>query len=148
MRTRWLTAVLAGSACTLSFGGCSSGADTQRSDSWLSERADGTRLEVVTYIGSGSCNDFDRVDVEESAEEVLIYAYITGEDGKTACTDDYTWETTEVELDEPLGDRSLSGCVAPADAHRAPDLPHDSTPCEDLVRPDYAGTVTGDYPDE
>ncbi len=103
---------------------------------------------MVTYVGSGSCNDFDRVDVDESTERVLIHAYVTAKGGDTDCTDDYTWQATEVELEEPLGDRSLSGCIAPADAHRAPDLPHDSTSCEDLIRPDYAGTATGDYPDE
>ena len=133
--------------CLAVIGGCSSGRDKQRSDWWLSARADDTRLAVVTYVGSGSCTEFDRVDVDESAEEVLIEAYVTVDSGDD-CTDDYTWTSTQVELDDPLGDRHLAGCVAPADGNRAPDLPHDDSACGDLVRPDYAGTVTGDYPNE
>lgn len=132
--------------CILLIGGCSSGEDTQRSDWWLSENVDGSRLQVVTYVGSGSCTEFDRVDVDESAEEVSIQAYVTVHGGEDDCTDDYTWASTEVDLEEPLGDRTLSGCAAPAGGHRAPDLPHDGSACDDLVRPDYAGTVTGDYP--
>ena len=132
------------SVCVALVGGCSSDGDVQRSDWWLSENVDGTRLDVVTYVGSGSCTEFDRVHVEESAEDVLIEAYVTVQGND--CTDDYTWASTQVELDDPLGDRALTGCVAPANGNRAPDLPHDDSACADLVRPDYAGTVVGDYP--
>src|SRR3546814_11419812 len=50
--------------------------DPVRSDWWLGEPPSGAELAVVTYVGSSSCNEFDRVEVSQSDEAVVVESYI------------------------------------------------------------------------
>src|SRR3546814_18349543 len=50
--------------------------DPVRSDWWLGEPPSGAELAVVTYVGSSSCNEFDRVEVSQSDEAVVVESYV------------------------------------------------------------------------
>lgn len=117
--------------------GCSGdGGDGElQADWWLSDAPSGSSLPVAVYVGSSSCNEFNRVEVAESADEVTITAYVNVS-GEEVCTADYTWHPAPVELDAPLDNRALRGCTAPADGHRAADLEHDDVDCRTLIRSD------------
>ena len=130
-----LATTLIGVALTV---GCSDNGGVElQADWWLSGEPSGLNLPVVVYVGSSSCNDFNRVEVAESAGEVTVTAYVdANSDGD--CTADYTWHPSPVELDASLNGRALRGCTAPADGHRAPDLEHDDVDCRTLIRPDGA----------
>ena len=114
---------------------CGGDGGTLQSDWWLSEIPSGNEVPVVVYTASSSCNDFDRVEVDETADEVTIRAYVDFT-GDTDCTADYTWHPAPVELDAPLGTRVLRGCTAPEDGLRAADLQHDDVDCRTLIKPD------------
>lgn len=68
-----------------------------------------TALDLVVFVGSSSCHDFRRVDVEEDESEVRVTAYVTSS-GDEDCTADDVRRLETVELDAPLGDRALRGC--------------------------------------
>lgn len=112
--------------------GCGGG-DTMRTNWWLAAEPVGDRLEVVAYTNGSSCTDFDRIDVDETAEEVVVRAYVDHRDGD--CTGDYSTHSVTVELDAPLGDRRMRGCAAPEDGLRAPDRRVDPNRCADPDSP-------------
>lgn len=74
----------------------------------LPREADGRSIQVVAEYGGSTCTRFDRWEVDEAADAVEVRAYVEFELG--ACTDDLVGTPHTVELEEPLGDRPLSGC--------------------------------------
>lgn len=97
-------------------------------DWWLSEAPSGVEVPVVVYTESSSCNEFDRVEVDESSDEVVITAYVNRVGGPD-CTADYNSQPAPVRLASPLGTRTLGGCVAPEGGLQAPDLPRNNVDC-------------------
>ena len=127
-----LRLILLGSA------GCSD-REVVQSDWWLASAPTDATLEIVTYLGSSPCTSFDRVDVQEKDDEVVIRALVslrtTGD-----CTADDTFQPSPVTLSAPLGRRPLTGCLAPKSDNRAHDLTHDaSVDYRTPARPDDAG---------
>jgi hypothetical protein len=89
-------------------GGCSWQRD--RATDWtLRSRPEGNVLELRVAVGSSSCNEFSGVEVREREDEVRITARLDTSGGPD-CTSDDTVHDVDVELDEPLGDRDLTGC--------------------------------------
>jgi hypothetical protein len=113
MRRRWISAVVVVTAV---------GAGTVL---WLSLRDDGStqvpwrlvaepsgsELQIRAEFGGSSCATFDRWRVDESSSTVDIRATAHIDDGD--CTADLVFEQHAVELEAPLGDRRLVGCLAP-----------------------------------
>lgn len=75
----------------------------------LNEGPTGSQLLVTGYIGSSSCDSFDRVEVAESTTAVDVQVLVRS-NGNEACTADMRMEAITVDLDEPLGGRELTGC--------------------------------------
>jgi hypothetical protein len=90
---------------------------------------------VVVYVGSSSCSSFDRLDLDETDDDVTITAYVNST-GDQDCTADDTWQSAPVELSTSLGNRNLLGCTAPENGNRSPDLEHDDVDCRSLIRPE------------
>jgi hypothetical protein len=106
----WLRSCVLVVLVTLAGPGCGSDTDTVVSPWNLTEEPSGRQLSLLVRVGSGSCNEFDDVEVVESESTVSVDAkvdYYTGEDD---CTADDSFVETTVELERPLGDRSLEGC--------------------------------------
>jgi hypothetical protein len=71
--------------------------------------ADGTSLDVTFYMGVEECNRLDRVEVEETDTTVTITIF-TGANpdaAGVACIEIAELRSTTVELDAPLGDRTV-----------------------------------------
>jgi hypothetical protein len=67
-----------------------------------------TAVPLLVYVGSSSCDRFESAEVKEAAELVTITAQVRSKgDG---CNSDMRTRTVEVQLDSPLGDRTLLGC--------------------------------------
>jgi len=58
-----------------------------------------------------ACEQLEGVDVEEDAERVKITVRLVSQelDDGSACSDVGTLQEVDVELDQPLGDRELTG---------------------------------------
>ncbi|MHA7132504.1 hypothetical protein [Oerskovia turbata] len=95
----------------LTLSACGAGDPQRRRAEWILGVADGATLAVGVYAGGSTCVDYDGVEVEEGAEAVEVRAYVWQTEG--ACSEDFGVKVVEVELDEPLGDRSLVGCAGP-----------------------------------
>jgi hypothetical protein len=99
--------VLAAIASAL-LAGC--GSDSTQTDWVLREEPDGDTLLVDVAVGN-SCNYFDRIDVDENDDQVIIKSYssfsLSVGDG---CDDLLKVERHTVQLDQPLADRKLDGC--------------------------------------
>jgi hypothetical protein len=76
----------------------------------LNEAPSGAQLRITGYIGSSSCDSFDRVEVAESDSTVEIQVLVRS-NGNEACTADMRLQAITVDLDEPLGGRELTGCA-------------------------------------
>jgi hypothetical protein len=75
---------------------------------------DGSTLSLVVAVGSGSCNRFERVIVEETPEDVTLTAVVGDKIVNPfggGCTDDLNVEFVDATLEAPLGDRQLLGCA-------------------------------------
>ncbi|WP_242659203.1 hypothetical protein [Thermostaphylospora chromogena] len=70
---------------------------------------DGKRVRLIWWSGVEPCYTLDRVDVKESASsvEITLYEGPPGDAGKVACIEIAVLKTTTVELDEPVGGRTL-----------------------------------------
>lgn len=91
---------------------------TEVEHDWAVTGIDGSTLSIVVAVGSGSCNRFERVEVEETPEDVTITAVVGDKIVNPfggGCTDDLNVESVDVTLAEPLGDRELLGCAPGAD---------------------------------
>jgi len=77
----------------------------------LTEAPNDTTLHLMIAIGGG-CEEFERVDVEETDLAVTISAYIrhSSPGPSSACTTELNTMLYDVKLQEPLRDRSLFGC--------------------------------------
>jgi hypothetical protein len=70
---------------------------------------DGRTLTVIYWSGVEPCNVLDHVEVKETATAVTITLY-EGSDpnaGDVACIELAVKKATEIQLDEPLGDRRV-----------------------------------------
>jgi len=67
---------------------------------------------IDVWVGSSSCNEYAGIDVDEQEDQVAITARVRTAEGQD-CTDDLTSEHVEVELDDPLAGRVLTGCRPP-----------------------------------
>ena len=106
-----------------------------KTDWWLSESAAGQEFNVVVFTGSSDCTSFDELVVTESDDTVTIEAFVESAE-RDECSANYTYQLEHVRLAEPLGGRTLNGCVAPPDGLQAFDLPHDAVECAARVRTD------------
>ena len=75
----------------------------------LDEVPTGSQLRMIGFIGSSSCDSFDRVEVAESDITVDVQVLVRS-NGNEACTADMRLQAITVDLDEPLGRRALTGC--------------------------------------
>jgi hypothetical protein len=90
----------------------------ETSHDWALTAIDGSTLSIVVAVGSGSCNRFERVVVEETPEDVTLTAVVGDKIVNPfggGCTDDLNVEFVDVSLEEPLGERRLLGCMPGAD---------------------------------
>lgn len=69
--------------------------------------AEQTVLEVQWFGGNEACFGLDRVELEETADAVSITVFTGREPGDQVCTMEAALKSTEVELSEPLGPRSI-----------------------------------------
>lgn len=88
--------------------GCSK-PDSLQAEWALTEPPQGTALEVMVNTGN-TCTEYDRVDVDETADQVHLRAFVR-DTGDSGCGDVLQVEQMTVELAQPLGGRRLSGCA-------------------------------------
>lgn len=70
---------------------------------------DGRTLTVIYWSGVEPCSVLDHVDVKETATAVTVMLF-EGSDpdaGDVACIELAVKKATEIQLDEPLGDRKV-----------------------------------------
>ena len=109
---------------------------------WALTSVDGSVLNVVVAVGSGSCDRFEAIEVSETETEVNITAVVSEKEPgsglfATGCTADMGFEHFEVGLDRALGERTLTGC-APGDVglqnyFADPDRGRTSDDCAEIV---------------
>lgn len=87
--------------------------ETEVAHDWALTAIDGNTLTLRVAVGSGSCHQFKRVDVAETAAEINITAVIA-EERDQFCTADMGFKNVDVVLVDPLGEKTLTGC-APGD---------------------------------
>lgn len=92
-------------------GGCGEDSEVVTSPRNLAEAASGRTLSLVVRVGSSSCNEFQDIEVTESADSVRLDATVSYGAGIGDCTADDSVAATSVELEDDLGDRRLTGCV-------------------------------------
>ena len=116
MKTVWFllgAALLAG--CGGSTIGDLAGGSIDNTD-WTLEGSspDGQHLLVSTLFGgvASGCARFEGWEVTESDDAVEINARLWRQRTPSGCTDEGVVELLQVDLDQPLGDRSLVGCGA------------------------------------
>jgi len=76
--------------------------------SWDLTDARGKTLNLVVEVAP--CVPFDHINVTETNEDVTVTAYRRHENTGRACPDILLHEPHTVELDAPLGERTLRGC--------------------------------------
>jgi hypothetical protein len=91
-------------------GGCGEDSEVVTSPWNLAEPASGRTLSLIVRVGSSSCNEFQDVEVTESADSVRLDAMVSYGAGIGDCTADDSVAETSVELDDDLGDRRPTGC--------------------------------------
>ncbi|MFF2267396.1 hypothetical protein ACFVTZ_03970 [Cellulosimicrobium cellulans] len=91
---------------------CGDSASSRDGEWEVSGKLDRSRSTVPIRVAYGpACEQFGGVDVEEDAERVKITVRLVIQDpgGGAACSDVGVSEEVDVELDQPLGDRELTG---------------------------------------
>ena len=117
----------------LALSGCSWG--DQFTAPWvLTEAAQGTGLHVEALIAGTGCTELLRWQVTETDERVEIRPVLRRTDAGS-CTDDIGNEAHVVQLQEPLGERDLTGCSG-----NDPNMAH--VPASDPER-DCRGSTVG-----
>ena len=117
MRTITVRAVVLALVLAVPSLACSSG-ETPRVESgapWELRTAVDPATSVVpisVYVGSSSCDEFESVGDDESADTVTITARVHSAPATAACTSDLVLRQVDVSLSEPLGDRRIEGCGA------------------------------------
>ena len=122
--------------------------DTARTSWMLTAQPDASDTTLQLIVMVGGCDEFERFDIKKSeprpplrgqspsveTESVTIEAFIHT-DVRSPCPAILLHEEQTVELDTPLGDRTLKGC-SPTSAKHGPvrrDLPNDD--CGALIYP-------------
>lgn len=74
---------------------------------------DGRSLSIEVKMGSSSCIGFDRTTVTEDTDEVQVQTYASRKvlNLQAVCTADAQILRLDVQLEEPLGERLLTGCL-------------------------------------
>ena len=94
--------------------GCADGGpSTTGPTEWDLVTVSNSEVRIVVYVGSSSCNSLADVAVEEDSEQVGINATVTI-DGGEDCTSDMTTSEETIQLDSPIGARTLVGCRPPS----------------------------------
>lgn len=97
-----------GAVGVLVLSGCTWG--NQLAAPWvLAETPKGTEVHVEALIGGTSCTELLRWHVTETEEQVEIRPVLRRTDAGD-CTDDIGSEVHVVRLEDPLGQRDLTGC--------------------------------------
>ena len=117
----------------LGVAGCSSH-ETVRSEWWVTDQVRGRDFEIVAHTGWDGCDRFDRIEVVEAAESVEIRTFFTERDG--TCTMAFTYGLVPVSLAEPIGDRTLLGCLRGASHPVVGTGSGSFGDCRDAPRPD------------
>jgi hypothetical protein len=106
------SSLVAGLLAAFALAACGNGT-TSRNGEWeVSGELDRSLSTVPIRIEYGpACEHLDGIDVEEDSERVEITVRIVFQepDQDSACSDVGVSREVEVELDEPLGDRELTG---------------------------------------
>lgn len=89
--------------------------------SWQLMENSGTDLTIGIHMADRACERLADVRVRESAEEVAIEAFGARVPGNRVCTMALVLRRYTVTLERPLGDRTLTGCIAEG----RPPLPDD-----------------------
>lgn len=87
---------------------------TDGAHDWAVIGVNESSLLIIVAVGSGSCDRFERLVIEESAEEVNITAVVETKSTSLlgqSCDMDMNFEYVDLTLEEPLGDRALLGCA-------------------------------------
>ena len=93
--------------------------------------ASDTQVSIKVFIPGSSCRKYDRVEVTENPEQVVLQAHMIWTPGD--CTGDIRSDPVTVELAAPLGERRLLGCAGGGDAQRFWKVePKQVTDCRDL----------------
>lgn len=109
---------------------------------WALTSVDGSVLNVVVAVGSGSCDRFEGIVVSETQTEVKVTAMVSEKEPgsglfTTGCTASLRFEHVEVVLNRPVGDRDLTGCapgdVGLQDYFADPDRGRTSDDCAEIV---------------
>jgi len=117
----------------LGLAGCSS-EETVRSEWWVTDPPAGSDFEIVAHTGWDGCDSFDRIEVAETDESVEIRTFFTKRDGN--CTAALTYGLVPVSLSEPIGDRTMLGCVRGTSHAVSARTDASFGDCRDAVRPD------------
>ena len=113
--------------------GCSS-EETVRSEWWVTDPPEGSDFEIVAHTGWDGCDTFDRIEVTESDERVEIRTFFIKRDG--TCTAAFTYGLVPVSLAEPIGNRTMLGCVRGTSHAVGTRTDASFGDCRDAVRPD------------
>lgn len=97
--------------------------------SWkLTAPPSGSELRVVVQVGG--CDKFERFSTKESAEFVVVEAYVR-KDVRSTCPAVIDFQRRTLRLSAPMGTRALQGCNPPSAIYSWPDLP--DTDCAAVV---------------
>lgn len=106
-------------------------------DWWLADAPRADQVDLEVFAGEDGCDAYRGVDVTEFEDEIRITARVDAIGGAD-CQGEPRTVIVEVPLAEPVGERVLTGCVAPEGDLRHPGLgDHDEvTDCRDRVPPE------------
>ena len=90
-------------------------------DWWLADPPDAEQVDLVVFAGASGCDAYRGIEVIEFEDEIRITARVDAIGGADCEGEPHT-QTVEVPLAEPVGERLLTGCVAPEGDLRHPDL--------------------------
>ena len=90
----------------------------------------------MAHTGTNGCDSFDRIEAVEEAESVEIRTFFTKYEGDRLCTAAFTYGLVSVSLAEPIGDRTLLGCVRGTSHAVVTGANSSFGDCRDAVRPD------------
>jgi len=84
--------------------------------SWTLEAVDGRQLTIAAVVGGDpDCERFDGIERVEDDERVELRAFalvrVTAADEELICEASAVFKSATVELDSPLEERELTGCV-------------------------------------
>jgi hypothetical protein len=78
---------------------------------WLAAEPAGRTVEVAVLVGPERCERFEDVLVSEHANRVRLQARVRVVETGAACREELRFVRERVQLDQPLGGRTLTGCA-------------------------------------